>query len=288
MNMPRMPKAAPPQLPIAPVAFAKMSGAGNDFILIDNRDGTIGTEAAELARRLCRRRLSLGADGLILIEQSPKADYAWRFYNSDGSLAEMCGNGARCAARFAFRNGIAGPSMRFETIAGLIRAEIQGNLVSVGLTAPGPLEQDVVLDLSHGRVAVDRIDTGVPHAVVFVDDAAAVDAVRLGREIRLHPAFAPAGTNVDFAAVKAPGLLALRTYERGVEDETLACGTGAVATALAAARRFQWPSPVAIDPASGRRLSVSFCAADGFADVWLEGDARWVCTGKLDPDAWTD
>ncbi len=274
-------------LPTGPVAFAKMSGAGNDFIVIDNRDGQIQAAAAELARRICQRRISLGADGLILIEKSLKADFAWRFYNNDGSLAEMCGNGARCAARFAHRNGIAGASMRFETLVGLVEAEIRGSEVSVGMTSPGPLEAGIVLHLSGGDLAMDRIDTGVPHAVVFLDDVVGMDVVSPGREIRFHPRFSPAGTNVDFSAVKAPGLLALRTYERGVEDETLACGTGAVAAALAAARRFQWPSPIAVDPASRSRLTVAFSRhGEGFVDVRLQGDARWVCTGKLEPDAW--
>jgi diaminopimelate epimerase len=279
-------KALPPDLPGAPVAFAKMSGAGNDFILIDNRGGAIG-EAAELARRICRRRLSLGADGLILIEKSPRADFGWRFYNNDGSLPEMCGNGARCAARFAHLNGIAGREMRFETLAGLISAEIRDDQVAVRMTPPGPLATGLELELAAGSVTVDKIDTGVPHAVLFVEDVAAVDVVGLGREIRFHPRFAPAGANVNFAAVKKPGLLALRTYERGVEDETLACGTGATAAALGAARRFGWPSPIHIDAAGGSRLSIAFVVdGDGFRAPWLQGDARLVCSGTLASDAW--
>jgi diaminopimelate epimerase len=276
-------------LPTTPIPFAKMNGAGNDFILIDNRRGEIGPEAAELARRVCHRRLAVGADGLILIEPSETADFAWRFFNSDGSLAEMCGNGARCAARFAHFHGIAGPTMRFETLAGLIRAELRGNEVAVGITPPLLVGLDVALAVSTGTLRVDCLDTGVPHAVVFVDDPAAVDVQALGREIRFHRRFAPAGTNVNFAGVKEPGRLALRTYERGVEDETLACGTGATAAALAAARRFGWASPVSVDTASGRRLTVSFVVdGDGFRDPWLQGDARLACSGLLSPEAWAD
>jgi diaminopimelate epimerase len=276
-------------LPTAPVAFAKMNGAGNDFILIDNRRGIIGPEAAELAQRVCHRRLAVGADGLILIESSATVDFAWRFFNSDGSLAEMCGNGARCTARFAYLNGIAGSKMQFETLAGVIRAEIRGDEVAIRITPPALVAEDLAVSVAGGTVRLDRIDTGVPHAVVFVDDPAAVDVVALGREIRFHPRFAPAGTNVNFAAVKAPGVLALRTYERGVEDETLACGTGATAASLAAARRFGWASPVFVDTAGRRRLTISFVVdGDGFRDPWLQGDARLVCSGMLSPEAWRD
>lgn len=276
-------------LPTAPVAFAKMNGAGNDFILIDNRRGIIGPEAAELARRVCHRRLGVGADGLILIESSATVDFAWRFFNSDGSLAEMCGNGARCAARFAHLNGIAGSKMQFETLAGVIRAEMRGDEVAIRITPPALVAEELALTVAGGTFKMDRIDTGVPHAVVFVDDPAAVDVVALGREIRFHPRFAPAGTNVNFAAVKAPGVLALRTYERGVEDETLACGTGATAASLAAARRFGWASPVFVDTAGRRRLTISFIAdGDGFRDPWLQGDARLACSGMLSPEAWRD
>lgn len=276
-------------LPTSAIAFAKMNGAGNDFILIDNRRGEIGAAAAELARRVCHRRLAVGADGLILIENSQTADFAWRFFNNDGSLAEMCGNGARCAARFAHLNGIAGPKMRFETLAGTILAEMRQDEVAIRITPPKLVAADLALPVSGGIVTVDRIDTGVPHAVAFVDDPAAVDVVALGREIRFHPHFAPAGTNVNFAAVKAHGVLALRTYERGVEDETLACGTGATAAALAAARRFGWTAPVFVDTASGRRLTISFTVdGDEFRDPWLQGDARLACSGMLSPEAWRD
>jgi diaminopimelate epimerase len=276
-------------LPTTPVAFAKMNGAGNDFILIDNRRVMIGPEAAELARRVCHRRLGVGADGLILIENSAAADFSWRFFNCDGSLADMCGNGARCAARFAHLNGITGVVMRFETLAGMIQAEVRQDEVAIRITPPKIVAVDMALAVSGGTFKVDRIDTGVPHAVVFVDDPAAVDVVGLGRGIRFHSLFAPAGANVNFAAVKAKGVLALRTYERGVEDETLACGTGATAAALAAARRFGWASPVLVETASGRRLTISFAVdGDGFRDPWLQGDARLACSGMLSPEAWND
>ncbi len=270
-----------------PLAFAKMSGAGNDFILIDNRDGKIGPQAAEMARRFCRRRVSLGADGLILIEADGEVDFSWRFFNDDGSTAEMCGNGARCAARFAFMQGIAGPRMRFRTLAGIIEAEMQGDQVEVALTRPGPLVMDLALDLDGRTVVMDAIDTGVPHVVIFVSDLAGIDVAGIGRRIRRHPQFVPAGTNVNFAEVLSPGLLAVRTYERGVEIETLACGTGASAAALAASARFGWTGPITAHTQSGSSLTIGFIVTgDGFDQVKLQGEARLICSGKLGVDAW--
>ena len=270
-----------------PIAFAKMSGAGNDFILIDNRDGRIGGEAAELARRVCLSRISLGADGLILIEKSDQADFGWRFFNSDGSTAEMCGNGARCAARFAYSRGIAECSMCFQTLAGIIAAEILEGEVAIDLTPPGPLEQDLRLPLSKGTVRLDVIDTGVPHAVIFVDELEGLDVVGTGREIRRHSHFAPAGTNVNFALIPCAGHLKVRTYERGVEDETMACGTGLTAASLAAAARFGWKSPIKVETRGGFRLTVGFqMTPDGFERVRLQGEARMVCEGDLGVDAW--
>jgi len=274
------------------IALTKMSGCGNDFILVDNRRLTIAADAApDLAKRICRRRLSVGADGLILIEDDPDADFRWRFFNSDGSPAEMCGNGARCAARFAFVNGIAGETMHFNTTAGTIAARIVadgggGHQVQLRMTAPGPLTTALPVTLRHGGVTVSTVDTGVPHAVLFVDDVDGVDVVDLGREIRRHACFQPAGTNANFVARAGEGRLRLRTYERGVEDETLACGTGAVASALAAAQRWHWPSPVSLETRSGGVLKVHFQqSADGFDDVLLEGDARFIYTGTLHEEA---
>ena len=271
----------------AAIPFVKMSGAGNDFIVIDNRDGRVGDEAPDLARRVCRRRLSVGADGLILVEDHPSADFAWRFYNADGSRPGMCGNGARCVARFARLSGIAGDEMTFATLAGTIRARVRGDRVEIDMTPPGPVAGGEPIELHGTTVAPVTVDTGVPHAVVFVEDVEAVDVVGLGRPLRHHPRFAPAGTNANFVAVQRPGRLALRTYERGVEDETLACGTGAVAAALVAARRHGWPSPVDIETRSGAVLTVHFTPdGDGVRDVRLEGDARLVCRGEMGPDAW--
>jgi len=270
------------------IPFWKMSGAGNDFILIDNRDGQIAAnDQAGFAKAVCRRQLSVGADGLILIENSATADFCWRFYNADGSAAEMCGNGARCAARFAFLNGITGASMRFETIAGTIAATVEGDRAKVNMTEPKDLEIDMTVDLDGRPLTVSRVNTGVPHAVVPVDDLEAVDIKGLGRRLRFHPAFGPAGTNVNFVH-RQERLLSVRTYERGVEDETLACGTGCTAVAIVAAAKWGLTSPVSLTVRSGSRLRIFFTATDGsFRDVVMEGDARIIYKGLLWPEAIT-
>ena len=269
-----------------PIPFYKMNGSGNDFILIDNRRAVVDQDPAAFARLVCRRKLSVGADGLILIENANDCDFQWQFYNSDGSRAEMCGNGARCAARFAYLNGIAGKRMAFKTDAGLISAEISDRQARVGMTRPYDLRTDYPLALESGTRLVNCLNTGVPHVVLEVDDLEAVDVVGMGREIRRHHAFAPAGTNANFVGLQAAGDIAVRTYERGVEDETLACGTGAVAAALISAQRYDWRSPVTVKTRSGGRLAVHFKrAGKEFSEVYLEGDARIVYAGELQEEA---
>jgi len=179
-----------------PLSVTKMSGTGNDFLLIDHRNAAVPVELMpEVARLVCRRKFSAGADGLIFIENSDTVDFAWRFYNADGSEAEMCGNGARCAARFAFKNKIAGSTMRFDTIAGIIEAEMVGDDVKVKLTPPFGLEQHQKVDMENQEVVLQSINTGVPHAVNFVDDIAEAKVCEWGSLIRHHDIFKPAGTN---------------------------------------------------------------------------------------------
>ena len=271
------------------IPFYKMSGAGNDFIIIDNRWGVVGEEGlSDWIERICRRKLSVGADGLILIEEAEAADFRWRFFNADGGRAEMCGNGARCAARFAYLRQIAGQKMSFQTDAGIITAWVDQDRVRIGMTEPTGLGLDEVLALTDGPVTVSRINTGVPHAVAEVADIEAVDVVGIGREIRYHELFAPAGTNANFVQTLADGSVAMRTYERGVEDETLACGTGAVAAALVAAAKRGVPSPVNVLTRSREMLTIHFDFENGrFSEVYLEGGARVVYVGELWPDAWT-
>ena len=271
-----------------PLAFVKMSGTGNDFILVDHRRPRIVPEAMpEFARLVCRRRFSVGADGLILIEDSEQADFRWRFFNADGSEAEMCGNGARCAARFAYMHGIAPARMRFETLAGIIEASVADINVSVKMTRPTDLRLDLGLEVGGASLVLHSVDTGVPHVVIFVEDIDRTDVCGLGRSIRHHEAFMPAGTNVNFVQQRPDGAFKVRTYERGVEDETRACGTGAVAAALVAALLERAASPVEIVTSGGDRLTILFDLQGGPAadNVFLKGPAHVVYRGELNSEA---
>lgn len=270
------------------VKFWKMSGSGNDFIIIDNLDLSLNVgDLSEFARRLCRRKISVGADGLLLIEPSEKADFKWRFYNSDGSVAEMCGNAARCVARFAWESGVAGPILSFETLAGVIKAEVQGDIVKARLTDPSALRQGIKIFLTQGDCELDCVNTGVPHAVCFVASVEACDVFTQGREIRNHKTFAPKGTNANFAAILNRHEMRVRTYERGVEDETLACGTGVVASVLAAAGRNFVDSPVDVTVLSGEILRVYYTrSAESFEDIYLEGKVKIVYQGELSQEAY--
>lgn len=270
-----------------PIPFWKMSGAGNDFLVIDHRKPLIPKELmAEFARRVCRRKFSVGADGLFLIEPSEKVDFKWRFFNADGSEAEMCGNGARCVARFAYMHGIAAARMQFETLAGIIDATVADTLVTIRMTSPHSFRFDRQVEVEGQMLMVHSVDTGVPHAVIFVDDIQATDVIGLGRQLRHHPVFAPAGTNVNFVGRSADGL-AIRTYERGVEDETMACGTGVVAGALIAAAKGMADSPVAMVTSGGIALTVQFTGSKGEAvdQVLLKGPAHLIYKGELTAEA---
>ncbi|MDD2463906.1 MAG: diaminopimelate epimerase [Desulfobulbus sp.] len=273
-----------------PIPFWKMSGAGNDFIIIDHRQPLLPQEfMAEFARRVCRRKFSVGADGLFLIEPSDKVDFKWRFFNADGSEAEMCGNGARCVARFAYMHGIAAARMRFETLAGIIDATVSDTQATISMTAPHSFRFDRQVEVDGQMFMIHSVDTGVPHAVIFVDDIQSTDVVGLGRQLRHHPVFAPAGTNVNFIGQTSEGFL-IRTYERGVEDETMACGTGVVAGALIAAAKGMAGSPVAMVTTGGIALTVQFTGSKhGKVDqVVLKGPAHLIYKGELTAEALLD
>ena len=270
------------------IPFFKMSGSGNDFIIIDNRKGIVdAANIATFVRNVCRRRMSVGGDGLILVEKSDAADFKWRFFNSDGSLAEMCGNGARCVARFACVNNIAGPVMSFETDAGIVSARVSDQRVKINMPDPDNLKLNDVVELAAGSMAFSSVNTGVPHVVVPAEDIDSAQVVKIGREIRHHQKFRPAGTNVNFVSLRPAGVVAVRTYERGVEDETLACGTGAIACAIVLAAQLKKPSPIDVETKSGGHLRIYFKEKNGnFFDIFLEGDARIIYKGKLWEDAW--
>ncbi len=270
------------------INFYKMSGSGNDFIIIDNRDHVVEEKnLSGFISNVCRRKMSVGADGLILIENAENIDFKWRFFNSDGSRAEMCGNGARCAARFAYINKIAGSEMSFETDAGIVSAQVKNGLVKVKLTDSKNLKVDFTIDLEDGPVTVSSINTGVPHVVIPVNNIDDVEVVKLGRDIRYHEKFAPAGTNVNFICPVKEDKITIRTYERGVEDETLACGTGAVACALVYAYKTKMKSPISVRTKSGGWLLIYFKEKEGtFDNIYLEGDARIIYKGEMSEDAW--
>jgi len=263
--------------------FFKMSASGNDFIIIDNRDGKVYDSFKDLKEfvvQICRRHHSVGADGLILIEESNKYDFRWRFFNADSSEAEMCGNGGRCAARFAFMNGIAKGKMSFETLAGIIKAEVDGKRVKLQLTSPTDLKLDYPVGLEDKEIFLSSVNTGVPHAILLVDDVDHMPVEELGRLIRYHKAFGEKGTNVDFVQVVDKKKVKIRTYERGVEGETYACGTGAVATGVILKAKGLQESPMNILTKGGETLKV-------FVDseVYLEGITQIVYVGKLHEEA---
>ena len=272
---------------MADLAFWKMSGSGNDFILVDNRDGKVSSQdMSRWVERVCRRRESVGADGVIFVEPSSRCDFAWRFFNADGGEVEMCGNGSRCVARFAYLHGIAGPEMTFETLAGPISARVQGRVVTVRMPRPSDFRKHIDLPPCDGWQVADFINTGVPHVVIRVSDLEHCPVVEQGRWIRHHALFAPQGTNVNFVSVTGPQALAVRTYERGVEDETLACGTGSIASALVCALRDRMRSPVRVTTRGGEELTIHFQEDSGaFFEVWLEGNTSIVYRAGLGEEA---
>lgn len=259
-----------------------MNGAGNDFVLIDNREGAVSLSREQIAR-LCHRQRGIGADGLILLrEANGDADWAWDFFNADGSDAEMCGNGARCFARYIHRAAGADGGVSFETACGVIDARTDAETVTVNLIAPHGLALNESIFTSTGEKTVHSLNTGVPHTALFVDDADAAMVENLGSEIRHHEHFAPTGTNVNFVQVLEPGHIRVRTYERGV-GETLACGTGVSASAILTARLEGWESPVRVNVLGGDTLAVAFMIeADEFTNVQLTGPAEFVFEGTVE------
>ncbi|MFZ5425636.1 MAG: diaminopimelate epimerase [Thermodesulfobacteriota bacterium] len=268
------------------VAFHKMQGCGNDFVIIDNRELKVPVDLmAQWARLVCRKCFGVGADGLIFLETAGPGsgvDYRWHFYNADGSRAEMCGNGARCASKLGNLLGFAGRKHVLGTDAGGVEAHVlDDGQVKVRLTPARDLKTGMELDVDGERLTVHFVNTGVPHAVVLFGDVSLVDVKRLGRAIRFHEVFAPKGTNANFVTVKDSGHLILRTYERGVEDETYACGTGACASAVVANALGLAGPDVDVTTTGGEVLGVSL--ADG--QVYLRGAAEAAFSGVLYPKA---
>lgn len=267
------------------IPFTKMSGTGNDFIMVDNRSGLLQEgEAPLLARAACPHRVAIGADGLILVEKSAKPghDLRMRIFNADGSEAEMCGNGSRCFAVFAQKIGAAGNQQTLDVIPGTLHAAVAADNRSakVQLSLPSPIEKRGGVDVLGESVELYFINTGVPHAVQFVKDVSKIDVKKTGACIRYHEAFKPKGTNANFVEIVNLGTIKIRTYERGVEDVTLACGTGSCAAAIAAAYAHGCISPVRVI-ADGGELTIHF-DLDGLqaSRPFLEGAVDTVYKGE--------
>ena len=263
------------------LSFVKMSGAGNDFIVVDNRSLGASLTREQIAS-LCHRHFGIGADGLLVVEpaDNAEADFRMRYYNADGGEAEMCGNGARCFARFV-QPWVHADRVRFITQAGVITGEFVGAEIRVGLTAPTDLKLDQSADFGWGQVVYHTVNTGVPHVVIEVPDAEVAEVLALGRAIRYSQLF-PKGTNVNFVQVVDQGNLIVRTYERGVEGETLACGTGVTAAALIMHRVRNLPLPLRVKVRGGDVLAVDAISEGGqFRNVTLTGSAREVFAGQV-------
>ena len=259
-----------------------MNGAGNDFLLIDNRE--IGLQLTpEQIQRICHRQRGVGADGVLLLRLAKgDADLGWDFFNSDGSEAEMCGNGARCFARFAQRHLDGQEEVSFETLAGVIKARLDGESITVSLTPPEDFRIGDRISTSAGELEIHSVNTGVPHAVLFVDDADQAMVSQLGKEIRYHERYAPDGTNVNFVQLTGEDSIRVRTYERGV-GETLACGTGVTAAGLITAKLHDCGSPIRVRVLGGDDLSVAFePAGDSLTNVRLTGPAEFVFSGQIE------
>lgn len=258
------------ELSLPLVNFSKYVGAGNDFLLVDDRRGGFPC-LPHLIAKLCHRQQGVGADGVILLTEASGADFGFRIFNADGSEAEMCGNGVRCLARFLEELGLSASTFTLETKERLLFVKI-GKEIAVEMGEA----RDLMLELEPN---LHFVNTGVPHAVTFVPDVNEVDVAEDGRKLRFHPRFQPKGTNASFASLKPDGSVAVRTYERGVEAETLACGTAATAVALIAAQLYDLPSPVRVHTRSEAILSVSF--EKGFSRLTLTGPAHLVFRGVV-------
>ncbi|AUD07384.1 diaminopimelate epimerase [Spirosoma pollinicola] len=253
--------------------FFKYQGTGNDFVVVDDRNGTFPASNQALVEQLCHRRFGVGADGLILLQKDTDYDFRMVYFNADGAEGSMCGNGGRCIVRFAHDLGVFDQEVRFLAVDGEHKAVVNADSVSLKMSPVSGIED---------RNGLTFLNTGSPHVVVFVDDLESLDVVAEGRAIRYSDSFKPGGTNVNFAQVLDDKSVFVRTYERGVEDETYSCGTGVTAVALVAHQQVKMVSPVMIKTIGGN-LRVSFNHLDngGFDDIYLIGPAERVFAGTI-------
>ncbi|MBR0055882.1 MAG: diaminopimelate epimerase, partial [Kiritimatiellae bacterium] len=268
--------------------FTKMHGAGNDFIMIDDRALTTPFEDYQLMSAIAARRTGIGCEGIILVQPSDKADFRMRFLNPDGTEVELCGNGARCVALFARSLGLAGKTMTMETMAGLVDAEIGDGGVRIWMPDPSARRDGIEVETAHGRFTGHEVSIGCPHFVVPLAPEAldAFDVATVGAAIRQHAAFSPEGVNVDFVAYAKPNRVRMRTFERGVEAESGACGTGAVAAAVVGVEVAGLTLPAKVTTTSGFELTVDGDWRGGkCTGMTLSGPARKVFDGEIDLDA---
>jgi len=263
--------------------FSKVVASGNDFIVVDNRNDALERNIGDLAgfaKAICKRRLSVGADGLLVLEESSVADFKMRIFNPDGSEVTMCGNGIRASALYALKNGWSQKSMKIETGAGILEAEAKEEDISVKMTPPKETKLEQLVGVGKAIMEIHSINTGVPHAVHFVEELEGYPVKEAGSKIRYHKVFSPEGTNVDFVKKIDDSTISVRTYERGVEDETLACGTGVTASAVISSIVNGTKSPVKVNVRSGDTLKVYFKKErNNFRDLYLEGKAHIVFEG---------
>jgi len=260
------------------ISFYKYQGTGNDFVIIDNRNGHFDSKNVKLVNFLCDRRFGIGADGLMLLESNADAniDFTMRYYNSDGNEASMCGNGGRCIAAFAVHQDavVNKDKFYFDAVDGLHEASYNNGIVSLKMT-----------NVDHITEAENHyfLDTGSPHYISHQKKVDETDIVNFGREIRYSEAFKPGGTNVNIVQEVAADHIKVRTYERGVEDETLSCGTGVVASAIATYMKNKECMDFNID-VKGGRLNVSFTTENdkNFSEIWLTGAATFVFKGEIE------
>ena len=265
-----------------------MSGAGNDFIVIDNRSAAIKDKSA-LAKLICDRHWSVGADGLLLLEASERASYRMMYYNADGSYGGMCGNGGRCIAMFAYLHQIAKSNHTLEALDHIYSVLINSENVTIRMKNPISIKLNRHLSIGKKKITYHSIDTGAPHVVIQINefskdkDLDRFDVQRWGRELRWHKKFSPGGTNINFIKLKDNNSLYLRTYERGVEAETLACGTGSVAAAIIACKKWKLNKPLTVFPTSKVPLLINFDEVDKtIQNVVLTGPATITFIGSVD------
>ena len=264
------------------IAFSKYAGCGNDFIMIDNRSSFFPIQNQEFINKLCQRCTGIGADGLILLESSVSADFKMRIFNADGKETEMCGNGIRCLFKFIQELGFKENKYTIETMHRCLVLIGKEDNVCVEMGNPVDMRWNLSLSNRAIDVPIHFLNTGVPHAVFFTNSLESLDMFQIGKELRHHEAFAPLGANVNAASFDAQGNMMIRTYERGVENETLACGTGATAAAIAAARIKGIKSPVKVYPRSKEVLEVGFrMTGDAVTDVTLTGPATLIFKGMF-------